>query len=81
MSVTVKSDNAYKLKVTAGDVVEYKLDKDGKNTTFFDTKNIEQDLGTFDKTTASIASKARLTGTDAKFGKYINPLHYVFKEK
>lgn len=81
VSVTVKYDNAYKLKVTAGDVVEYKLDKDGKNTTFFDANNIEQDLGTLDKTTASIAPKAHLTGTAAKSGKYIDPLHYVFKEK
>ena len=80
VSVTVKSDNAYKFKDDAGDTVDYQLDKNEMGTAAFDPNNNTQDLGTLDRDNAFVASKAHLIGTATKTGEYTDILHNVFEQ-
>lgn len=83
VDVKVKSKNGYKLKdaTVAGEAIDYKLDKAGLNKDFFTADDTEQDLGVLNKDKPSISSKAHLTGTATKTGKYIDTLSYTFVEK
>lgn len=79
VDVKVKSTNGFDLKDGDKEAVEYSITKKDGDAV---TKNTdEQDLGTMDKATPTIASKASLKGEAKESGKFVDTLTYHFIEQ